>query len=147
MNVVNVSTRLPSIPGSYPVIVKPTNGLHKAVAVGISFQDGHWHGTDDTVVAWVDPQEEAVTVPALSVVPDVEHTYTLVLAGGGPNKIGVIKLIRELLGLGLGESKAFVEASPTERKVVKTGLGKIAAEELKGKLVAAGAIVNVETEE
>ncbi len=62
--------------------------------------------------------------------------FTVVLTGAGTNKINVIKVVRELTGLGLKEAKDLVEAAP---KAVKEGLAKAAAEEMKKKLVEAGA--------
>ena len=55
-------------------------------------------------------------------------------------KIKVIKVIRELTGLGLAEAKAFVEAAP---KAVKEAVSKEEAEEIKGKLEEAGAKVEI----
>jgi large subunit ribosomal protein L7/L12 len=55
-------------------------------------------------------------------------------------KIGVIKEVRAITGLGLGEAKAFVESAP---KPVKEGIAKAEAEDLKKKLEAAGAKVEV----
>ena len=58
----------------------------------------------------------------------------------GPNKIKVIKVVREVTGLGLGEAKAAVEAAP---KVLKEAVSKAEAEELKAKLEAEGAKVTI----
>jgi large subunit ribosomal protein L7/L12 len=58
----------------------------------------------------------------------------------GPNKINVIKAVREVTTLGLKEAKELVEAAPT---AVKEGIGKSEADEVKGKLEAAGAVVQV----
>ena len=72
---------------------------------------------------------------------DAEKTeFTVVLTGAGANKINVIKVVRELTGLGLKEAKDLVEAAP---KPVKEGLPKAAAEEMKKKLVEAGATVEL----
>ncbi|MCX7665108.1 MAG: 50S ribosomal protein L7/L12 [Gemmataceae bacterium] len=64
--------------------------------------------------------------------------FTVILEGGFPadKKIGIIKVVRELTGLGLAEAKAFVEGAP---KPVKEGVDKKAAEDLKKKLEEAGA--------
>ncbi|MEN9718346.1 MAG: hypothetical protein RIQ99_1224 [Pseudomonadota bacterium] len=63
-------------------------------------------------------------------------------AGGedGGNKIAVIKEVRAITNLGLTEAKALVEAAP---KAVKEGVSKAEAEDIKGKLEAAGAKVEV----
>lgn len=62
------------------------------------------------------------------------------LKEGGAQKIQVIKVLREVTGLGLKEAKDMVDAAP---KVVKEGLKKEEAEELKKKLEAAGAVVEL----
>ncbi len=64
--------------------------------------------------------------------------FAVVLTSFGANKINVIKIVRELTGLGLKEAKDLVEAAP---KAVKEGLTKAAAEEMKKKLLEAGATV------
>jgi large subunit ribosomal protein L7/L12 len=66
--------------------------------------------------------------------------FTVMLMSGGPNKIPVIKVVRELTGLGLKEAKDLVEAAP---KAVKEHISKDQAEEMKKKLAEAGATVEV----
>lgn len=66
--------------------------------------------------------------------------FTVILAGVGANKINVIKVVRELTGLGLKEAKDLVEAAP---KPIKENVDKKTADELKAKLAAAGATVEV----
>ncbi len=68
-------------------------------------------------------------------------SFKVTLVAGGPNKIQVIKVIREISGLGLADAKAFVEGAP---KMVKDGLEKPAAEELAKKIKDTGADVKVE---
>ena len=58
----------------------------------------------------------------------------------GPNKIKVIKVVREVTGLGLGEAKAAVEAAP---KVLKEAVSKAEADDIKAKLEAEGAKVTL----
>ncbi len=58
----------------------------------------------------------------------------------GPNKINVIKAVREVTSLGLREAKELVESAPT---AIKEGIAKEEAEEIKGKLEEAGASVEV----
>ena len=58
----------------------------------------------------------------------------------GPNKVKVIKVVREVTGLGLKEAKELVDGAP---KVVKEGVSKAEAEEIKTKLEAEGAEVNL----
>lgn len=66
--------------------------------------------------------------------------FTVILADAGANKINAIKVVREITGLGLKEAKDLVESAP---KPVKEGIGKDEAEEVKKKLEAAGAKVEV----
>jgi len=78
---------------------------------------------------------------AAAAAPVEEQTeFTVVLAGAGANKIQVIKVVRELTGLGLKEAKDLVEAAP---KPVKDGVSKADAEDMKKKLVEAGATVEL----
>ena len=66
--------------------------------------------------------------------------FDVVLTGFGDKKLGVIKVIREITGLGLKEAKDLVEGCP---KNVKEGISKEDAEKLKEQLVAAGANVEI----
>ena len=66
--------------------------------------------------------------------------FTVVLEAAGAEKIKVIKAVRELTGLGLKEAKDLVDGAP---KPVKEKISKAEAEELKAKLEAAGATVEV----
>jgi large subunit ribosomal protein L7/L12 len=66
--------------------------------------------------------------------------FDVVLTGFGDAKLNVIKEVRGITGLGLAESKALVEGAP---KPVKEGVAKAEAEELKAKLEAAGASVEL----
>lgn len=66
--------------------------------------------------------------------------FSVVLTEIGGQKIGVIKEVRAITGLGLKDSKELVESAP---KAVKEGLSKEDAEEIKGKLEAAGATVEI----
>jgi len=67
--------------------------------------------------------------------------WKVMLKDGGSQKIQVIKVLREATGLGLKEAKDMVDAAP---KAVKDGLKKEEAEELKKKLEAAGATVELQ---
>ena len=66
--------------------------------------------------------------------------FDVILAGFGSNKLGVIKAIREITGLGLKEAKEMVEGAP---KAVKEGISKDEAESLKKSLEEAGATVEL----
>lgn len=73
--------------------------------------------------------------------PAEEKTeFNVILADGGANKINVIKAVREITSLGLKEAKDLVEGAP---KAIKEGIGKEEAEDIKKKLEAAGAKVEV----
>ena len=76
-------------------------------------------------------------VASAAAAPAEEQTeFTVVLSDVGPNKINVIKAVRELTGLGLKEAKDLVEAAP---KAVKEGVAKDEANAAKAKLEEAGA--------
>ena len=66
--------------------------------------------------------------------------FDVILTGDGGKKINVIKEVRAITGLGLGEAKALVEGAP---KPVKEGVNKAEAEELKKRLEEAGATVEL----
>src|SRR3972149_3061066 len=70
-----------------------------------------------------------------------KSTFSVELKDAGGQKIQVIKVLREVLGSGLKEAKDLADAAP---KVVKEGMDKAAAQELKQKLEAAGAVVELE---
>ena len=66
--------------------------------------------------------------------------FTVVLKNGGANKIGVIKVVREITGLGLKDAKDMVDGAPKE---VKAGVSKAEAQDIEKKLKEAGAEVEV----
>ena len=66
--------------------------------------------------------------------------FDVILKAAGPNKINVIKAVREITGLGLKEAKAVVDEAP---KAVKEGISKDDAEAIRAKLAEAGAEVEV----
>ena len=66
--------------------------------------------------------------------------FDVILTSAGDKKINVIKIVREVTGLGLKEAKDLVDSAP---KAVKEGVSKEEAEELKGKLEEAGASVEL----
>ena len=66
--------------------------------------------------------------------------FTIVLKNGGANKIGVIKVVREITGLGLKDAKDMVDGAPKE---VKAGVNKTEAQDIEKKLKEAGAEVEV----
>jgi len=76
--------------------------------------------------------------PAAAAVEQTE--FTVELTASGDKKINVIKVVREVTSLGLAEAKNLVEGAP---KVIKEGVSKAEAEDLKKKLEEAGAKVTV----
>ena len=79
--------------------------------------------------------------PAAGAAAAEEKTeFDVILASAGDKKINVIKVVREITGLGLKEAKALVDGAP---KAVKEGVSKEDAEALKAKLEEAGATVEV----
>lgn len=67
-------------------------------------------------------------------------SFNVILKAAGPNKLAIVKIVKELTGLGLKEAKDLVDTAP---KPVKEGVDKATAEELKKKLDDAGADVEI----
>src|SRR5215216_5015485 len=84
------------------------------------------------------PAAAGAAAPAAAAIEQTE--FTVVLKEAGANKIGVIKEVRAITGLGLKEAKDLVEGAP---KNVKENVAKAEAEDLKKKLEAAGAKVEL----
>lgn len=80
-----------------------------------------------------------VAAPAAAAAEE-KTEFDVVLTSFGANKLGVIKAVREVTGLGLKEAKELVEAAP---KPIKEGVAKDEAEKIKADLVAAGAEVEI----
>lgn len=77
---------------------------------------------------------------AAAAVEEAPTSFNVILVEAGANKIGAIKAIRALTGLGLADAKAFVESAP---KAVKEGIEKPEADEIKKQLEEAGAKVEI----
>ena len=89
----------------------------------------------------IDPTAVAAAPAAGAAEAAAEQTeFDVVLANAGAQKIAVIKVVKEITGLGLMEAKAIVEGAP---KAVKEKVSKAEAEDLKAKLEAAGAAVEI----
>jgi large subunit ribosomal protein L7/L12 len=86
------------------------------------------------------PVAVAAAAGAAAAPAEVKDEFSVVLAAAGDKKINVIKVVREITGLGLKEAKDLVEAAP---KAVKEGVPKADAEKLKAKLEAEGAKVEL----
>jgi large subunit ribosomal protein L7/L12 len=83
----------------------------------------------------------AAAAPAAAAAAEEEQTeFSAILSDIGPNKIPVIKVVRELTGLGLKEAKDLVDAAP---KPVKEGVNKEEAEKIKAALEEQGAKVEI----
>lgn len=86
------------------------------------------------------PVAVAAAAPATGGAAAEKSEFDVVLKDAGASKINVIKAVREATGLGLKEAKALVDGAPAP---VKEGVSKADAEDLKGKLEAAGATVEL----
>ena len=92
--------------------------------------------TATAAVAVAGPAAGGAAAPAA----EEKTEFDVILKEVGSNKIGVIKVVREVTGLGLKEAKDLVEGAP---KAVKEGVAKEEAEELKKKIEASGAKVEL----
>jgi large subunit ribosomal protein L7/L12 len=88
------------------------------------------------VAAAAAPAAAAAAAPAA----EEKTEFTVVLKGGGANKIGVIKVVREVTGLGLKDAKDLVDGAP---KDVKVGVNKAESDDIAKKLKDAGAEVEI----
>ncbi|MDI6870776.1 MAG: 50S ribosomal protein L7/L12 [Bacillota bacterium] len=82
----------------------------------------------------------ATAGPAPAAAEAEKTTFDVVLTNPGQGKVGVIKVVKEITGLGLKEAKDLVDAAP---KAIKEGVSREQAEEIKAKLVEAGAEVEI----
>ena len=75
--------------------------------------------------------------------PVVEEktSFDVILKSPGANKLGIVKIVKELTGLGLKEAKDLVDGAP---KAIKEGVDKATSEEIKNKLTEAGADVEIQ---
>ena len=98
--------------------------------------EGKWGVSAAAAVAAAPAGAAAAAAPAA----EAQTEFTIVLKEAGANKIGVIKEVRAITGLGLKEAKDLVEGAP---KPVKENAPKAEAEDIKKKLEAAGAKVEL----
>src|SRR6185436_16068947 len=83
----------------------------------------------------------AVAAPAAAAEAPAEKTsFDVILKSAGQSKLNVVKIVKDLTGLGLKEAKELVDGAP---KPIKEGVDKATAEDLKAKLTEAGAEVEV----
>ena len=93
----------------------------------------------------IEPAAAAVAVaagPAAAAAPAEEKTaFNVILKAGGPNKLNVVKIVKDITGLGLKEAKDLVDGAP---KPIKEGVSKADAETVVAKLKEAGADVEIQ---
>jgi large subunit ribosomal protein L7/L12 len=95
-----------------------------------------WGVSAAAAVAVAAPAGGGAAAPAA----EEQTEFDVILTGDGGNKIAVIKEVRAITALGLTEAKALVESAP---KAIKEAVSKAEAEEIKGKIVAAGGTVEL----
>jgi large subunit ribosomal protein L7/L12 len=93
----------------------------------------------------IEPAAAAVVVAAAggdggAAAAEEKTSFDVILVSGGASKLGVVKIVKEMTGLGLKEAKDLVDGAP---KPVKEGISKAEADDLAGKLKEAGAEVEV----
>ena len=117
-------------------IIEDLSSLTVVEAAELSKQlEEKWGVTAAAAVAPAPAAGAAGAAPA-----EEKDEFTIVLAAAGDKKINVIKEVRAVTALGLKEAKDLVEGAPKE---VKSGVNKKEAEEIKAKLEAAGAKVEL----
>src|SRR6201991_5130729 len=93
----------------------------------------------------IEPAAAAVAVAAgpgaAAPVAEEKTAFNVILKAGGANKLNVVKIVKDLTGLGLKEAKELVDGAP---RAVKEGVSKAEADELKTKLTDAGADVEIQ---
>ncbi|MBV8252805.1 MAG: 50S ribosomal protein L7/L12 [Chitinophaga sp.] len=91
----------------------------------------------------IEPAAAAVVVASGDAAPAAEEktAFNVVLKSAGASKLNVVKVVKDLTGLGLKEAKELVDGAP---KSVKEGVSKAEAEDLKAKLTEAGAEVEIQ---
>ena len=119
-------------------IFKKIDGLSLGKAAQlVKAMDARWGVSAAAPVAVAAPAGGgAAAAPAA----EEKTEFSVVLKDGGANKINVIKVVREITGLGLKEAKALVDEAP---KPVKEGVNKDEANDIKKKLTEAGATVEL----
>ena len=91
----------------------------------------------------IEPAAAAVVVSSgggEAVAVEEKTSFNVILKAAGANKLAIVKIVKELTGLGLKEAKDLVDGAP---KPIKEGVDKATAEELKTKLTDAGAEVEI----
>ena len=91
----------------------------------------------------IEPAAAAVAAPAeggAAAAAEEKTSFDVILKAPGANKLGIVKIVKELTGLGLKEAKELVDNAP---KPIKEGVDKATSEEIKNRLTEAGAEVEV----
>jgi len=92
----------------------------------------------------IEPAEATVVASADGggkvAVAEEKTSFNVILKAAGANKLGIVKIVKEITGLGLKEAKDLVDGAP---KAIKEGVDKATSEEIKNKLTDAGADVEV----
>ena len=92
----------------------------------------------------IEPAAAAVAVAAgpaaAAAAPEEKTAFDVLLKSGGANKLAVVKIVKDLTGLGLKEAKELVDGAP---KAIKEGVSKVEADEIANKLKDAGADVEI----
>ncbi len=94
------------------------------------------YGIEAAATAVAAPAGPAVAAP----VAEEKTAFDVILKASGPNKLNVVKIVKELTGLGLKEAKDLVDGAP---KPIKEGVSKAEADEVTAKLKDAGADVEM----
>jgi large subunit ribosomal protein L7/L12 len=123
-------------------IVEQLSGLTVLEIAGLVKQlEEKWGVSAAAPVAAVAAPSAGAGAGAAPAAAEEKTAFEVILKEMGPNKIGVIKEVRSAVpGLGLAEAKALVEGAP---KTIKEGVTKAEAEEIKKKIEAAGAKVEI----
>jgi large subunit ribosomal protein L7/L12 len=91
----------------------------------------------------IEPAAAAVAAPAEgggAAAAEEKTSFNVILKAPGANKLGIVKIVKELTGLGLKEAKELVDTAP---KPIKEGVDNATSEEIKNKLTEAGAEVEI----
>jgi large subunit ribosomal protein L7/L12 len=120
--------------------INQLSGLTVVELVGLTKALEDKWGVKAAPVAVAAPAAAGGGAAAPAAAAEEKTEFTVVLKSGGANKIGVIKVVREVTGLGLKDAKDLVDGAP---KDVKAGVNKTEAQEIEKKLKEAGAEVEL----
>ena len=99
------------------------------------FHLNNWQVIDGvSLVGFFDPSDENAAAV------EEKTSFNVILKAPGANKLGIVKIVKELTGLGLKEAKELVDTAP---KPIKEGVDKATSEEIKTRLTEAGAEVEI----